>query len=186
MADQWCGSCGSDLLNLPHCSKCGAKATIRNLDPEKIELLNYSQFKTQKSGERDNHSKGKKIPSDNKTTNSKSDTFTSKEVSINVGIIEENKDDNLVKKRGSKLPILVMTDDGGEEVLRKALKKIVNTTNIFVVMTCTSCVILTAQWLSKLSIFPYLPFTVEGYKVKLGKPYSKIEFGSQLTPITYE
>ena len=54
MADPWCGKCGHSLQNQPHsvhCTKCGAKATTTEPASTR-EVLNYSQFKSKKAGER--------------------------------------------------------------------------------------------------------------------------------------
>lgn len=179
MADPWCGKCGKNLMNQLFCTNCGNKASSKEEDDSgnKSEVMNYSFFKTKKASER-RVGVAKKITTRQKKLqqqSSSSSTSATEEVQINVGIIEENKNETLTKRRGSRIPVTVYKGDGREEVLAKSLKKLGEHDQFFCRYDTYQLCYPDCSMAFRIPGTSNIPFTVEGYKLKLGKPYSKIE-----------
>ena len=130
-----CSECGNRMKETDKfCTKCGTKINTKpqsELQQEEEEedkegtrsrqqsILNYGAFKKQSDLKRQSYHRQKKPNESKHRTNGKA---LEKEVKINVGIINEDKKGNLVKQRGSKIPVVVNRTDSSNDVLVKALK----------------------------------------------------------------
>ena len=186
MSDIFCGKCGSIVQQVDDlfCTKCGTKRTKKQTtekEERESNVDNYAMFKKRKEEQRRQSFK-KHTTSFNQSDAGNSTrkkniittTTENNEVRITVGVVTEDKFGELIKRRGSRIPITIKESANITEVLNTALKKIAENDQYF--SPLDSYLLLYPDF----RVVEFIPgsqtdFTIGKYKRYLGKPFSKID-----------